>query len=250
MGVSAINPVLKLSFMSKRTILTTIIIPTLLISGLIVFLINNQQPPSAKLVLTHQQIHFGTLPEWEGPVTRSLTARNVDKSPLHIQSVHTGCSYIEITGPERIQPDTEATFQIRLTPELLPDDETSATVTLVTDSPKTPIVHLTIVATAKRFATLTPDVCDFGNIRPETIHQKTVKLTVNAPLSTSDIRLLPSGHQALTWEIAPDSGTDAFLITIQLGPLKDTSTFASLLTLHFPNQRTRTFPVTAKVLPY
>ena len=236
--------------MSKRTLLTTIIIPVLLISGLIIFLINNRRAPTAELVLTPQQVHFGTLPEWEGPVTRSLTARNIGKSPLHIHRVHTGCSYAEITGPEFIQPDTEATFQIALNPETLPDDETSATATLFTDSPKTSIVHLTIVATAERFATLTPNVCEFGNIRPETIHQKTIKLTVNAPLNTSDIRLLPSGHEALTWEIAPDRVPDTPLITIRLGPLKDSGTFSSLLTVHFPNQRTLTLPVTAKVLPH
>ena len=236
--------------MSKRTLLTTIIIPILLISGLIVFLINNQQEPAAELVLTQPQIHFGTLPEWEGPVTRSLTARNVGKFPLHIQSVHTGCSYVEITGPEAIQPNTEDTFQIRLNPELLPDDEIAATATIFTDSPETPIVYLTIVATARRFATLTPSVCEFGDIRPETIHQKTIKLTVNAPLNTSDIHLLPSGHEALTGEITPDPETDTALITVQFGPLKDTGTFASLLTLHFPNQRTLTLLVTAKVLPH
>ena len=90
--------------MSKRAILTTIIVPILLISGLIIFLINNRQEPAAELVLTQQQIHFETLPEWEGPVTRSLTARNAGEHPLHIQRVHTGCSYAEITGPEVIQP--------------------------------------------------------------------------------------------------------------------------------------------------
>ncbi len=235
--------------MSKRTILTTIVIPTLLISGLIVFLINNRQVPAAELVLTQQQIHFGTLPEWEGPVTRSLTTRNVGKSPLRIQNVHAGCNYAEITGPEIIQPDTEATFQIRLTPELLPDDETSAIATIFTDSPKTPVVYLTIVAAAKRFATLTPNVCEFGRVRPKTIHQKTLKLTVNAPLNTSDIHLLPSGHPALTSEITPDLETDTALITVRLGPLKDRGTFASLLTVHFPNQRTLTLPVTANVVP-
>lgn len=234
--------------MSKRTILTTIVIPTLLISGLIVFLINNRQPPAAELVLTQQQIHFGTLPEWKGPVTRSVTARNVGKSPLHIQSVHTGCSYAELTAPEIIQPDTEATFQIRLTPELLPDAETSATATISTDSPKTPVVHLTILATVKRFATFTPNVCEFGKVRPETIHQKTLKLTVNAPLNTSGIHLLPSGHPVLTWEITPNLETDTALITVQLSPLKDRATFASLLTLHFPNQRTLTLPVTANIV--
>ncbi|RKU18632.1 hypothetical protein C6500_12520 [Candidatus Poribacteria bacterium] len=235
--------------MPKRTILTIIVIPALLISGLIIFLINNRQSSSAELVLMSQQVHFGTLPEWQGPVTRSLTARNVGKSPLRIQNVHTGCSYAEITGPERIQPDTETTFQIVINPETLPDHETSATATIFTDSLKTPIVHLTIIAAAKRFATLTPNVCEFGNIEPETLHQRTVKLTVNAPLNTSDIHLLPSGHESLVSELTPNPETDILLITVRLGPLKDSGTFSSLLTVHFPNRRTLTLPVTAEVVP-
>ena len=235
--------------MSKRTILTTIVIPALLISGLTIFLINNRQEPAAELVLGQQQVHFGTVPEWEGPVTRSLTARNIGKYPLHIQRIHTGCSYAEITAPEVIQSEVEGTFQIVVNPEHLPADETSATAIIFTDSPKTPVVHLTIVATAKRFATLTPDICEFGNIHPETTHQKTVKLTVNALSNTSDIRLLPSGHQALTWKMTPNPETNTSLITIQLGPLQDRGHFAALLTVSFPNQRTLTLPVTAKVVP-
>ena len=230
--------------MSKRTIITTIIIPVLLISGLIIVLINNPQESSSKLILAQQQVHFGTLPEWEGPVTRSVTARNIGKNTLHIQSVHTGCSYAEITAPEAIPPDAEGTFHITINPEILPTDETSATVTIFTDSPKTPSVPLTIIAAAKRFATLTPDVCEFGNILPETTHQQTLILTVNAPLNTSDIRLLPSSHPKLTWEMTPDTS----LITVKFGPLKDRGSLASLLTVAFPNQRTLTLPVTAKVV--
>ncbi|MDE0010179.1 MAG: DUF1573 domain-containing protein [Candidatus Poribacteria bacterium] len=230
--------------MSKRTIITTIIIPVLLISGLIIVLINNPQAPSAELILTHQQIHFGTLPEWKGPVTRSLTAQNVGSNTLHIQSVHTGCSYAEITAPDAILADAEGTLHITINPETLPADETSATAIIFTDSPKTPTVSLRIIATAKRFATLISDVCEFGNILPETKHQKTLTLTVNAPLNTSDIRLLPSSHPRLTWEMTSDRS----LITVQLGPLKDRGHFSSLLTVAFPNERTLTLPVTAKVI--
>lgn len=234
--------------MSKRAILTCIIIPTLLISGLIIVLVNNPQEPATELILAQQHIDFGILPEWEGPVTRSVTARNVGKNTLHIQSVHTGCSYAKITGPEQIHPDETAAFHIAIDPEILPADETSATATIFTDSPNTPSVALTIVATAKRFAALNPDICDFGNIRPETTHQKELKLSVNAPLNTSDIQLLPSNHPKLTWEMTPDPDTDSFFIKIQLGPLKDRGPFSSLLTLAFPNERTLTLPVTAEVM--
>lgn len=235
--------------MSRRTIITTIIIPILLISGLIVVLVNNRYESPAALILARQQIHFGVLPEWKGPVTQSLAARNIGRTTLHIQRIQTGCSYAEITGTDVIQPDEEGTFQITLNPELLPTDETSVTAAIFTDSPKTPIVYLTIIAAAKRFAMLDPDVCEFGNILPETVHQKTINLIVNAPLDTSDIRLLPSGHEALIGEITPNLGTGTSLVTVQLGPLKARGVFSSLLTVHFPNQRTLTFPVTAKVVP-
>ena len=232
--------------MPKRAILTLIIIPTLLISGLIIILVNNPREAATELILAHQHIDFGTLPEWEGPVTLSVTARNVGKDILRIQRVHTGCSYAKITGPQHIHPDEEAAFHIDINPEILPADQTSATATIFTDSPKTPSVALTIVATAKRFAALNPDVCDFGNIFPETTHQKQIKLSVNAPLNTTDIRLLSANHPSLTWEMTPD--TDNFFITIQLGPLKDRGHFSSLLTVAFPNERTLTLPVTAEVI--
>lgn len=234
--------------MSRRTIFTTIIIPVLLVSGLIVALVNNRDESPAELVLAQQQIHFGTLPEWKGPVTQSLPAQNIGRTTLHIQRIQTGCRYAEITGADVIQPDEESAFQVAINPALLPSDETSVTAAIFTDSPKTPIVYLTIIATTKRFAVLTPDVCEFGDILPETMHQKTINLIVNAPLDTSDIRLLPSGHEALIGEITPNIGTDTSLVTVQLGPLKDKGVFSSLLTIHFPNQRTLTFPVTAKVV--
>ncbi len=229
--------------MSKRTIFTTIIIPVLLISGLIIVLINNPQNPSPELVLAQAHIDFGTLPEWEGPITRSVTARNTSKNTRHIQNVQTGCSYAEITAPAAIPSDKEGTFYITINPETLPADETSATATIFIDSPTTPIVTLTITAAAKRFATLNPNSYDFGDIRPETTYHKTITLTVNAPLDTSDIRLLPSSHSRLTWEINPDTS----IITIQLGPLMDWGRFASLLTVAFPNHRTLTLPITANV---
>ena len=235
--------------MSKRAILTYIIIPTLLISGLIIVLVNNPRESATELILAQQHINFGTLSEWEGPATRSVTARNIGRDTLRIQSVHTGCSYAKITGPELIQPDEEAAFHIVIDPEILPTDETSATATIFTDSPRTPSLTLTIVAAAKRFATLDPDVCDFGNIHSETTHQKQLKLSVNAPLNTSDIRLLPSNHPRLTWKMTPDPNTDTSLfITIQLAPLKDRGAFSSLLTVAFPNERTLTLPVTAEVM--
>lgn len=235
--------------MSKRRIFTLIVIPVLLISGLIIVLVNNPRESAATLILAQQRIDFGTLPEWEGTVTRTVTARNVGKRALHIQNVHIGCSYAKITAPEQIRPNGEAAFHIALNPETLPADETTATATIFTDTPNTPSVTLTIVAAAKRFATLDPKTCDFGNIHPETTYQKELKLSLNAPLDASGIRLLPSNQPALTWKITPDPNTDtSHRITVQLHSPKDNGRFASLLTLAFPNERTLTLPVTAEIV--
>ena len=235
--------------MSKRKILTLIIIPALLISGLIIVLRNNPRETALELVLEQQHIDFGTLPEWEGTVTRSVTARNTGKNTLRIQNVHTGCSYAKITAPEQIRPSEKATFHIVLNPEILPADKTTATATIFTDNPNTPSITLTIAAAAKRFATISPDVCDFGNIRPETTHQKELTLSLNAPLDASGIRLLPSNQPALTWQMTPDPAKNpSRIITIQLHSPKESGRFASLLTLAFPNERTLTVPVTAEVV--
>ena len=235
--------------MFKRRILTLIVIPVLLISGLIIVLVNNPRESTPALIFTQQRIDFGTLPEWEGTVTRSVTAENIGKNILRIESVQTGCSYAKITGPEQIRPNEKATFHIVLNPEILPADKTTAKARIFTDDPDTPSITLTIVAAAKRFATLSPDACDFGDIRPDTTHQKNLKLSLNAPLDISDIRLLPSNHPKLTWEMIPDPDTDiSRLITIRIGPLKDRGRFSSLLTVAFPNERTLTLPVTAEIV--
>ena len=230
--------------MSKRRIFTLIVIPVLLISGLITVLINNPRESTATLTLAQQRIDFGILPEWEGTVTRTVTARNTGKNTLRIQNVHTGCSYAKITAPQQIRPNEEAAFHIVLNPETLPADETTATATIFTDHPNTPSVSFTIVAAAKRFATLNPNTCDFGTIRPETTHEKELTLSLNAPLDASGIRLLPSNRPELTWQMTPNPNRDpSRLITIQLRSPKERGRFASLLTVAFPNERTLTLPV-------
>ena len=251
--------------MSKRIILTTIIIPGLLISGLIIILVNNQREFPGELVLSQTRLDFGTVPEWKGQVTQTVLARNIGKRPLHINRIQTGCSYADIEGPNVIPPDAEGTFKILLDPQMLPDDTTSATAILFTDSPKSPQIYLTIVATAKRFATLSAEVCDFGEILPETPYEKQVKLCVNAPLNQEEIRLLPSEYPMLSWDIALDPNSECFIITIQLRVSKkdsvvnpanhhynddynDDKPFSVLLTVAFPNERTLTLPIVARIV--
>lgn len=236
--------------MSRRAILTTIIIPCLLISGLIIILINNQQVVSGELSLDQTSIDFGTVPEWKGQITKKVSAHNSGKRAVNIVNIQTGSSYIDIEGPMVIPPESDAVFKVILNPQFIPDDATSATAILFTDSPKTPQVYLTIDATAKRFASLSAEVCDFGEILPETSYEKRVKLYVNEPLNHQDIRLLPSEHPTLTWNISSIEGTDNYILTIQMPATKisrkQNEFFSALLTVAFPNDRTLTLPIAGR----
>ena len=246
--------------MSKRSIMTTIVIPVLLISVLVIVIVNNQQEYPGELVFAQDKVNFGTIPEWEGTVTRSVTAKNAGRNPLRIERIRAGCSYAKITGPKLIQPDEEGTFKVVLNPKIVPTDAKAATAIFFTDNPRTPQVYLTIVATAKRFATISADICDFGQVLPETIHEKRIKLCVNMPLNLEEVRLMPSTHPNLSWKMSPDPDSECFLITIKLqAPKKwkqDTETrhnnaeklLSAMLTVAFPNERTLTLPITARIV--
>lgn len=246
--------------MSKRSIITTIIIPAMFISVLFIVIVNNQREYPGELVFAQDKVNFGTIPEWEGTVTRSVTAKNEGRSPLRIERIRAGCSYAKITGPELLQPNEEGTFDVVLNPKIVPTDAKAATAILFTDSPTTPQVYLTIVAVSKRFATLSAEICDFGHVLSETTHEKTIKLCVNMPLNLEEIRLIPSAHPSLIWNMSSDPNSECFLITIKLSVPKkwkhdtDTGTYnaekllSSVLTVAFPNARTLTFPIAARIV--
>ena len=247
--------------MSKRSILTIIIIPMLLITGLIIFLINNQREYPGELVLSEERLDFGPVPEWKGQITQMVNARNIGKSPIHITSIQTGCSYVDIEGPKVISPDSDTTLKVLLDPQFMPDNLSTATAIVFTDSPKTPQAYLTIVANVQRFATLSAKVCDFGEILPEKMYEKEIKLCVNEPLLNKEIQILPIEHKILRWKLTPIPNTHCYTISIRLrSPKKDktdvsqTHPFNAIeqvstsLTIAFPNDRTLTLPIVAKVV--
>ena len=102
-------------------------------------------------------------------------------------------------------------------------------------------------AVPKPFAQLSTDLCDFGDISLNTTHTQQVTLSVNVPMDTAKIRLMPTHHPALTWKLTPTSKGN-LLITIQLGTLKEPGIFSALLTVAFPNERTLTLPVLARCI--
>lgn len=248
--------------MSKRKILTTIILPAILISVLIIVIVNNRQEKSGELVLSVKQLDFGTIPEWEGEVTREITVKNIGKKMIKIHKIQTGYAYIAIEGPSLIQPGSEETFKVHITPSNLPSGKTTTTSIFFTDSPLTPQVYLTINALVDRFATLSAEVCDFGEIGQDAEYEKKIRLCVNAPIKQDEIRLMPSHNPMLTWEMEPDVNPKCYIININLkiSNEKDendiylnrhsqSTPFTALLTVAFPNDRTLTLPITARVIP-
>ncbi len=238
--------------MQKRAWIVTSIIPALLICGTVVVLLNNQRELPGELVLAQERIDFGAVAVWEGPVTKSLTARNVGETRLQIGRIQPGCTYAQIEGPSVLPPRADGTFKIVLNPETLPPDPRPTTATFFTDSPKTPQVYLTIVASTVPFAALSAEICDFGAILPNTQHKKKVELYLNAPLNLDAVRLLPSNQPSLTWEMERELGHHTApltaLLTVHLGPLQNRKRFSGQLTVAFPNERTLTLPVIAHVV--
>ena len=234
--------------MRKKSTITSFILPALLISGFIIVLVSRQKEQLGELILSKEHIDFGAIPEWEGLVAKTVIARNAGRNAVQVQRIQAGSRYVEIKGPTVLQPQQEETFQVVLNPEMVPRDRTVATAVLFTNSRKTPLVYLTIVASVRKFATLSHEICDFGEIEPETGQEKKVELCVNAPINRDAIRFLPSNHPELTWEMVTEAGSDCFPITIRMGPLRDRGLFSSMLTVAFPNGRTLPLPVSARLV--
>ena len=237
--------------------------PAVLISVLaIVIIINNQQDTYGELVLSHKELDFGTVPEWEGKVTGEIIAKNIEKQPINITRIQVGYSFIDIEGPTLIRPESEEVFKIHLIPPVLPPDQITVTAIFFTDSPKTPQVYFTIKAVVQRFATLSAKVCDFGNIETATDFEKRMRMCVNAPMDQSEIRLMSSEDPVLSWVMEPDVIPNCYVLKINLNiPFKESedeeavnqivhpTPYSALLTVAFPNGRTLTLPVIARVVP-
>ncbi len=237
--------------------------PAVLISVLvIVIIINNQQDTYGELVLSHQELDFGTVPEWEGKVTGEITAKNSGEKPINITRIQVGYDFIDIEGPTLIQPESEEVFKIHLIPLVFLPDQIAVTAMFFTDSPQTPQIYFTIKAIVQRFATLSASICDFGNIELATRFEKKVRMCVNAPMDQSEIRLIPSENAMLSWVMEPDVIPNCYILKINLNiPFKEsedevesiqlshTTPFSALLTVAFPNGQTLTLPVIARVIP-
>ena len=237
--------------------------PALLISILIiVIIINNQQGTHGELVLAPKELDFGTVLEWEGKVTREITAKNIGKKTINIHRIQVGYSFVEIEGPTRIQPESEVRFKIHFTPPIHRPDQTTATAIFFTDSTKTQQIYFTIKAFIERFARMSAEVCDFGNTQLDTDYEKKVRLCVNAPMNQDEIHLMPSGNPMLSWEMAPDVNSECYIIKISLkisrkedendvnpNRYSKPKPFSAQLTVAFPNDRTLTLPIIARVIP-
>ncbi len=81
------------------------------------------------------------------------------------------------------------------------------------------------------------------------------------PLNLEKIRLIQSAHPSLMWNMSSDPNSECFLITIKLSVPKkwkqgETATqpynaeklLSSIMTVAFPNERTLTLPITARIV--
>lgn len=221
-------------------------LPIVVISLMLILLIYNQRKVPGTLIFENNLIEFSRVPEWEGPVTKSIKAWNRGEEKVVIQRVEANCGYIKIDGPEEIEPGKDANFDVSLNPESVQSDESSGIV-IFTDSPRTPRLYLTIAHTIERFAELSAEVCDFGEIAPNSVYEKKIRLRVNAPMEMDEIRLAESSSPALKWFMEEGDSMERF-VKLKLGPVRDRGIFSSVLTVIFPNERTIALPVAAKVV--
>ncbi|MCD6505197.1 DUF1573 domain-containing protein [Candidatus Poribacteria bacterium] len=232
--------------MAIRKIINLLIFPLTLISFTFLMLVNNQKELPGYLVLERDIVEFGEVPEWEGKTTRSVRVWNKGEKKVKIERIESDCGYVRVEGPKEIKPGDEAEFKVILDPKSVRSDRSAGAV-IFTDSPRTPYIYLTVDAKVRRFAELSAEVCDFGEVLPGSIHEKKVLLWVNIPMEIEEIKLAPPSSDVLSWRME-ERGRSECILRVKLGPLRKKGRFSSALTILFPDGRTMMMPVIAKVI--
>ncbi len=222
------------------------IIPLLVCAVLFVVLINNQRSQPGELVLEKNLIDLGEVPVWEGAVTRSVQVRNQGQKPVIIERTESSCGCSVVEGPDRLAPGEVGAFQVTFDPKAAAGISESK-IQIFTDSPKIPQVTLTLLAKVKPTLELSSPLCDFGTIRPDSVHEKQIRLRANAPLDLTDSQLAPSEHPNLSWKFEKKDEKECIL-KIRLGPVKTKGLFSAVLTILLPDKQTMTLPVIARVV--
>lgn len=197
------------------------------------------------LVFESETLNFGKIPVWqEEPIPQKIKCRNTGRKTLRIRRVDSNCSCYSVTQyPRQLAPGEVGTFTLTADPARATP---KASIHVVTDIPRQPDVFFAVIAEPVPYAEFAPSVCDFGEIHTNTVHEKVVKLHINAPIDKSAIALLPTNEDQISGKLAfcHSSGID---LKIHLGPLLEQKFFSTLLTCVLPGDRTLSLPVTANV---
>ena len=221
-------------------------LPLILCVFLFFLFMNNAKRPMGQLVFESETLYFGKIPVWQDEsITKTIKCRNVGRKTLLIRRVNSNCGCYSVTQyPQQLAPGEVGTFTLAADP---PRVTPKASVHVVTDIPRQPDVYFSVLADPVPYAEFTPSVCDFGSISSNTVHEKVVKLHLNAPVDKSAVELAPYNEDKISSKIE-FSDQSAIELKIQLGPIAEQKFFSTLLTCILPGERTISLPVIAKVV--
>lgn len=221
-------------------------LPLILCVFLFFLFMNNAKRPMGQLVFESETLYFGKIPVWQDEsITKTIKCRNVGRKTLLIRRVNSNCGCYSVTQyPQQLAPGEVGTFTLAADP---PRVTPKASVHVVTDIPRQPDVYFSVLADPVPYAEFTPSVCDFGSISSNTVHEKVVKLHLNAPVDKSAVELAPSNEDKISGKIEY-STPSAIELKIQVGPIVNQKFFSTLLTCILPGDRTINLPVIAKIV--
>ncbi len=221
-------------------------LPLILCVFLFFLFMNNTKRPMGQLVFESETLHFGKIPLWQKePITKTIKCRNAGRKTLLIRRVNSNCGCYSVTEyPQQLAPGEVGTFTLSAEP---PKVRPKASIHVVTDIPRQPDVYFAVFAEPVPYAKFNPPVCDFGEINSNTIHEKVVRLNLNAPIDKSAVELAPYNEDKIISKIE-FSDQSTIELKIQLGPVVEQRFFSTLLTCILPGERTISLPITAKVV--
>lgn len=231
--------------MRLARILNLIALPIVVCVFLFMF-INNYNRTTGILVFESETLDFGEIPTWQNEtITKSIQCRNIGRKKLVIRRVHSNCGcYSVIQYPHQLVPGELGTFTITADP---PKAKPEASIHIVTDSLQKPHVYFSISAVITPYAEFYPSVCDFGEIYTNTVHQKSVRLHINAPFDSEAVQLAPNPSDAISGKLESGNSSE-FELKIQAGPMDNEGFFSTNFTIILPDSRTISLPVTARVV--
>ena len=208
-------------------------------------IVNRQDRPTGRLAFDSGTLEFGEIPAWKSePVTKVIKGRNIGRKKLVIRRVDSSCGYSVIQYPEQLAPGEIGTFTIKANPAKA---RSKGSVHIVTDSLQEPHIYLSVLAVIKPYAEFSHPICDFGEIYTNTVHEKSIRLSINAPVEPKAVQLAPAQSDVVKCKIER-VGSSEFELKIKLGPIDTERFFSTVLTVILPDYRTIILPVIAQVV--